>query len=545
MIGNSLPTGKTSSYDILCEIGQPIGFYFTLSRTTTPSSDSTIEAGMNNTIIVPSQIFTNSWFYKNEIEGGNGAINWPNLTFYGDDASASSTTAHVSGIITGNTTGDEFLELLEELSKNTTGEIAYNYTFDDPTYMNLPGDVLKLVPFSGYAIHYNTNAIVLIENSPTEDLAVSSKWSYNTVNFDIGSIIGGIINFAIEVGTVVWDFVKTVSDIVCSAITAIVTTFTEFLNQLGKALINFGKALVGAFEDAIAVVAEVVKKVVEVMGAIIQWIIDMMKETINAIFSPLIDAINTWSSHINKTISGSYEYYSIHRGLGPWSESLSHLFNVELFIPISAMWIGLVAATYAISGFTLGLGTLVFGAISGLIVQFLMTAILEKVIQGNTISGLPSDMAVPLIVNFVKSIYCQNSRNNHAVIETTRGSRGENFNSDIFWGYLSAALGLISSAFTMAAIVKGDSTGTTAVVGAGIFGVQALLVGSLALALSYDFTASMVVGGVAAALGAISLIFGLFMKKIDNPILKTLNWASQILGWSAIGIYSLVVMGVI
>ncbi len=279
---------------------------FDFSCTTTPSSDGYIEAGMNNTILVPSSIFTNSYFYKHQIEEGNGATNWPNLTFYSDDSSADNTTAHVSGIITGNTTGDEFLELLEELSKNTTGEIAYNYTFDDPTYMNLPADVLKLVPFSGYAIQYNTNAIVLIENSPTEDLAVSSKWSYNTVNFDIGSIIGGIINFAIEVGTVVWDFVKTVSDIVCSAITAIVTTFTEFLNQLGKALINFGKALVGAFETAMNAVKDavnIVKRIIEELGNVV---LAMIKEMLARILQPVIDAVSALGNELKEAMADGF-----------------------------------------------------------------------------------------------------------------------------------------------------------------------------------------------------------------------------------------------
>ncbi len=50
------------------------------------SPDSTIQAGMNNTIIIPSSIFTNSYFYQHEILEGGGATNWPNLTFYGDNA---------------------------------------------------------------------------------------------------------------------------------------------------------------------------------------------------------------------------------------------------------------------------------------------------------------------------------------------------------------------------------------------------------------------------------------------------------------------------
>ncbi len=66
-----------------------------------------IESGMNNTIIVPSSIFTNSYFYQHEIAEKKGATNWPNLTFYGDNASADDTTAHISGIITGNLTRDE------------------------------------------------------------------------------------------------------------------------------------------------------------------------------------------------------------------------------------------------------------------------------------------------------------------------------------------------------------------------------------------------------------------------------------------------------
>ncbi len=79
----------------------------------------------------------------------------------------------------------------------------------------------------------------------------------------------------------------------------------------------------------------------------------------------------------------------------------------------------------------------------------------------------------------------------------------------------------------------------------GEVAIQALLVESLALALSFNVTAGMIVGGIAAALGGISLIFSAFAEKPspNQYLLRMLNIASFILGIASIAIYVAMLMG--
>ena len=65
--------------------------------------------------------------------------------------------------------------------------------------------------------------------------------------------------------------------------------------------------------------------------------------------------------------------------------------------------------------------------------------------------------------------------------------------------------------------------GENTTVGAIAFAIQALLVGFLALGLSFNKTASVWVGGVAAALGGISLIFGAFAEWAKIPLYAYYN----------------------
>jgi len=263
----------------------------TFSQTSLDSSDSSIESGMNNTIIVPSSIFTNSYFYQHEIVEGNGNESWPTLTFYGDDSSADSTTAHISGIITGNLTGSEVYDLLTELSKNTTGTVTYNYSLEDPTQLNLPPDALKLVPFSGYG--YLIDTYVKLSNSPTGQLPQSRSIGGNTPDSWLDDLAKGAVNLGISVGTAVWDKAvdlgTELAHIVCSAITAVAVKFTEFVVQLGKAIIDFGKKAIGAFETALNEVKAAVDKVVEVIGAIIEWIKEAIANAVKSFIEGLTD----------------------------------------------------------------------------------------------------------------------------------------------------------------------------------------------------------------------------------------------------------------
>jgi len=304
------------------------------------SSNSThsIESGMNNTIIVPSSIFTNSYFYKHEIEDGNGATNWPNLTSYGDNKSSDNTTAHISGIITGNLTGDEVLELLTELSKNTTGTVTYNYSLEDPTQLNLPPDALKLVPFSGYVKKLDGKTVIL-KNARTSDIqeppTISANGGYDTVNGLMDSIkqkLQGAVNLGISVGTAVWDKAVEVgtelAHIVCSAITAVAVKFTEFVVQLGKAIIDFGKKAIGAFETALNEVKAAVDKVVDILVSWATSLINYLLEIMAKAADKYYEATKDWSGE-GSNVTGSVFDWSFVDYLGNygWIRMLLSVFS--------------------------------------------------------------------------------------------------------------------------------------------------------------------------------------------------------------------------
>ncbi len=380
-------------------------YYVFILNTTKDSSDSTIQAGMNNTIIVPSSIFTNSYFYQHEILEGDGATNWPNLTFYGDNESSDSTTAHISGIITGNLTGDEVLELLTELSKNTTGIVTYNYSLEDPTQLNLPPDALKLVPFSGYVKKLDGKTVIL-KNARTSDIqeppTISANGGYDTVNGLMDSIkqkLQGAVNLGISVGTAVWDKAvdlgTELAHIVCSAITAVAVKFTEFVVQLGKAIIDFGKKVIGAFEKAMAEVKAAVDKVVDVIGALLNSLVEMAKSMFNSMIESIRNAIHDWYIGIVDVVE---------RIVNASSDEEAMQLGVELFratfgsiLPYAmALVIGIEAAIMIIQGLSGGLTTLILP----LIAMVIITAFSSNAeLPGNV--NIDSDLTFEGLVNWV------------------------------------------------------------------------------------------------------------------------------------------------
>ncbi len=324
---------------------------------------------MNNTIIIPSSIFTNSYFYQHEILEGGGATNWPNLTFYGDNESSDNTTAHISGIISGNLTGDEVLELLTELSKNTTGIVTYNYSLEDPTRLNLPPDALKLVPFSGYG--YLIDTYVKLSNSPTGQLPQSRSIGGNTPDSWLGDLAKGAVNLGISVGTAVWDKAvdlgTELAHIVCSAITAVAVKFTEFVVQLGKAIIDFGKKVIGAFEKAMAEVKAAVEKVVDVIASFIDWVTEVIKQAFSDILKPLLDAIESIKQDMID--AGKYILENLDRlSPGEIQSRLTRALHPEIIIPL---FIG-ITVTSVLLTIAAKVGTMgtdfIFGILLGIIV---------------------------------------------------------------------------------------------------------------------------------------------------------------------------------
>jgi len=356
------------------ETEHPMDFYsFTLYYTTAPSPNSSIESGMNNTIIAPSSIFTNSYFYQHEIEDGNGATNWPNLTFYGDNESSDSTTAHISGIITGNLTGDKVLELLTELSKNTTGIVTYNYSLEDPTQLNLPPDALKPLPFSGYG--YLINTYVKLSNSPTGQLPQSRSIGGNTPDSWLGDLAKGAVNLGISVGTAVWDKAvdlgTELAHIVCSAITAVAVKFTEFVVQLGKAIIDFGKKVIGAFEKAMAEVKAAVEKVVDVIASFIDWVVVRVKAALNSVLLPIEDAIAGFGDWLSDQLSILEDLFN---GEDRDFRLLNSLLETPLFTLCLALPMAIMGVYALVTAASMGIGMMLMEMVGGLIIGMITDA---------------------------------------------------------------------------------------------------------------------------------------------------------------------------
>ncbi len=83
--------------------------------------------------------------------------------------------------------------------------------------------------------------------------------------------------------------------VIVGGISALVKTFREFVEELGKALIDFGKKLIGAFETALQEVKTAVEKVVDVIASIVEWIkeaiISLVREAIDSLFDSIKDRI--------------------------------------------------------------------------------------------------------------------------------------------------------------------------------------------------------------------------------------------------------------
>jgi len=493
----------------------------------------------NPRIIVPSSIFTNSYFYKHEIEDGNGNESWPTLTFYGDDSSADNTTAHVSGVIYGNITGDDLESLLTELSKNTTGTVTYDYTTDDPYQINLPSDVLKLVPFSQYASiskAANSNLRVLIENSPTQTLkGTSSKGVHNSVN-GWGDFLKGIVNAAVEVGTVAWDFAvmaaQSAKNIVCSAITAIATTAGEFLTQLGKAIIDFGKEVIGTFKDKISEVKAAVEKVVDVIGAIIEWVKEAIINAVMSVVNPIKARLDAFYDTLIQTISDAFtEYSNTGRLSAETQQNLNSVLNFNyLYVAFGAMVIAIDAIAIAAGSVTLGAGYLLISAAVPLIIMAVVVAFSgSSEYETAEISGLQPNLDLNYILNFVRDMLTKSKGN--GIGNQLMGADP----MDVLFGFVSVLFGMWSWITGAIATIDIEGAGAVASVVLGaiswwVFGIAALIATGTSAGDILGLMA--IIGGILSLIGS-----GLSLRGVEIEVGTKIALGLS-LAFGGIGIYT-------
>ncbi len=130
-------------------------------------------------------------------------------------------------------------------------------------------------------------------------------------------------------------------EIICSAITAVVTAFEDFVQQLADAIVNFGKKMVGAFETAINAVKDAVEKVVEVIGEIIDWIKEQIFSGIEHLKNVAEDmkesAYNAYSAFIlavfnNNTVNAAIELAKM---VVFWTSFAGFLYGITVALAIA------------------------------------------------------------------------------------------------------------------------------------------------------------------------------------------------------------------
>ncbi len=193
---------------------------------------------------------------------------------------------------------------------------------------------------------------------------------------------------------------------------------------------------------------------------------------------------------------GGWEYYKTNEELGPWGEKISNLLVWKLWMPIFAASLAIVALLYVLTYATVGIGAIITGLVTTIIMEVIFTAILGSLeIEKRPIpTAIPETITIPALIYFLKSIY--NS--------VGHSSKSNKDNSNDWLKFVGSILGLISAILTVVLLAKYDPTGTIGIgvtFTAALFGV---IFSVVALALT-PVDLDLIPASLAAVFGAIGL----------------------------------------
>ncbi len=317
--------------------------------------------------------------------------------------------------------------------------------------------------------------------------------------------------------------------VIVGGISALVKTFREFVEELGKALIDFGKKLIGAFETALQEVKTAVEKVVDVIASIVEWIKEAIINAVMSVVNSIKSSLDDFYDTLIQTIGDAFdEYRNTGRLSGETQKTLNSVLNFNyLYVAFAGMVIAIDAIAIAAGSVTFGSGYLIISAAVPLIILAIV-----KAFTGGTeyetggISGLQPNLDLDYIFGILKNYVDGLSKNKKSNIHIMDIPSMPEEDWKIFMGFLAILFSmggwittLIFYEFPgMPGITKEIVSTTIGALSWWVFGIAALIASGV------NQSAAEILGLISMELSVISFITLLY----DLPLLAGQTIGQQI-----------------
>ncbi len=228
-------------------------------------------------------------------------------------------------------------------------------------------------------------------------------------------------------------------------------------------VLNVLSALWSQFWDALVEVGKAMAKAVDV---IVEWV----KEIINnilSIFGKIMNVVEGFGNRLLTLFLQSYENYKQTGKLGPEVQEINNILDTLAVIITTSfgVMIGLMMIFDVVS---LGIGNLIIGLASGLILSFVMNYIVGTIIGKEiAIPGPPLSLTPLWIIDVIKQIFGM------------RATLSRGMDSLIIMDYILHFLSIGSSLYTLYVISQIDFTGLAGMSMAGLASIAGIAMGGV------------------------------------------------------------------
>jgi hypothetical protein len=203
-----------------------------------------------NVVVAPWELYLSSFLYG-RLQNSSREPFRDDTAFYGEDPDRPQVSYFVPGMIAGNLSGAEALQVLDWLTQNFTSATVYRFATPGTHVLlvGLPDDIVRLVPYEGY------------EDSGQDPAPKGSIWEKATQFFtDVANaIVGGLLAIG------------------------------SFLLGLIQAAVEWGLKILAAFAEAVlGAVQAAVEAVRKALSAVFEMVIATLRDAIRSVVEPVL-----------------------------------------------------------------------------------------------------------------------------------------------------------------------------------------------------------------------------------------------------------------
>ena len=309
-----------------------------------------------NAIVVPRSIFLDSKLRKDFDAGVYAPVTY--ATLYGENLSQTGVSESVAGAIAQSLSGVDAYNVLDRLLRNATNVAVYSYV-DVTSYvlrMNLPADVLKILPWSSPA------TVTGIAEGPTGAMP-ADFWT------KIGASASTLVNVLVCASQP-----SCLGQMIYKGLVALGT----FLVDLARAIVDWGMRQLGALWNTIVAVAQ---KAAQGLGQLLDSFFALFTAPVKAVLAYLdgwkADIVRAARNldQIARTFDGSPA--SAVRLGAAIGELLAAVFRPDIILLLTVMSFAMIAAVTAT--IATGIGYLIVSQVVPMIISLIVSVVVQAV----------------------------------------------------------------------------------------------------------------------------------------------------------------------